>query len=170
MLERFTERARRVIVGATGQARSLRHEFVAPEHVLLSLILDSGGMGTHVLQRLVLDVASLKAEVERTLLAMTPRASPGEPAFDADLRRVFALAVETAGELRHPCIGTEDLLLGLLKAGQSNAARILKDHGASLAEAQREVPILIGAPAPATSDTLRLIRASKWLIKLRRGA
>ena len=164
MREQFTERARRVIVLAAEEARRRNHRFVATEHLLLGLIRDGEGMAVYALQRLGLDLETLKAEVERALVGLAESTGPGDLAFSPELKRVLELSIEAARDLDHPRIGTEDFLLGLMNAGESNAARILYTLGMRLAEVRREVAVLTGAQVPFSESNLRLIRNSRWRI------
>ena len=134
MFERFTERARRVIILAREEAGRFRHDFVGTEHVLLGLIRDGEGIATAVLQRLGLRLETVKAEVERALAGFPKTLTFGEVPFTPQAKRVLELSIEEARQLGHNYIGTEHLLLGLMKEGQSIAAKILESLGARLDE------------------------------------
>jgi ATP-dependent Clp protease ATP-binding subunit ClpC len=120
VFERFTERARRVIILAREEAGRFRHDFVGTEHILLGLIRDGEGIATAVLQRLGLRLETVKAEVERALAGFPKTLTFGEVPFTPQAKRV--LHVFCTGAVSHNYIGTEHLLLGLMKEGQSIAA------------------------------------------------
>ena len=132
MFERFTERARRVIILAREEAGRFRHDFVGTEHILLGLIRDGEGIATAVLQRLGLRLETVKAEVERALAGFPKTLTFGEVPFTPQAKRVLELSIEEARQLGHNYIGTEHLLLGLMKEGQSIAAKILESLGARI--------------------------------------
>ena len=144
MFERFTERARRVIILAREEAGRFRHDFVGTEHVLLGLIRDGEGIATAVLQRLGLRLETVKAEVERALAGFPKTLTFGEVPFTPQAKRVLELSIEEARQLGHNYIGTEHLLLGLMKEGQSIAAKILESLGARLDEVRQETLSLLG--------------------------
>ena len=144
MFERFTERARRVIILAREEAGRFRHDFVGTEHILLGLIRDGEGIATAVLQRLGLRLETVKAEVERALAGFPKTLTFGEVPFTPQAKRVLELSIEEARQLGHNYIGTEHLLLGLMKEGQSIAAKILESLGARLDEVRQETLALLG--------------------------
>ena len=144
MFERFTERARRVIILAREEAGRFRHDFVGTEHVLLGLIRDGEGIATAVLQRLGLRLETVKAEVERALAGFPKTLTFGEVPITQQAKRVLELSIEEARQLGHNYIGTEHLLLGLMKEGQSIAAKILESLGARLDEVRQETLALLG--------------------------
>ncbi len=144
MFERFTERARRVIILAREEAGRFRHDFVGTEHILLGLIRDGEGIATAVLQRLGLKLETVKSEVERALAGFPKTLTFGEVPFTPQAKRVLELSIEEARQLGHNYIGTEHLLLGLMKEGQSIAAKILESLGARLDEVRQETLALLG--------------------------
>ncbi|MBI3455142.1 MAG: ATP-dependent Clp protease ATP-binding subunit [Candidatus Rokubacteria bacterium] len=144
MFERFTERARRVIILAREEAGRFRHDFVGTEHILLGLIRDGEGIATAVLQRLGLRLETVKAEVERALAGFPKTLTFGEVPFTPQAKRVLELSIEEARQLGHNYIGTEHLLLGIMKEGQSIAAKILESLGARLDEVRQETLALLG--------------------------
>jgi len=123
VFERFTERARRVIILAREEAGRFRHDFVGTEHVLLGLIRDGEGIATAVLQRLGLRLETVKAEVERALAGFPKTLTFGEVPFTPQAKRVLELSIEEARQLGHNYIGTEHLLLGLMKEGSRSPRR-----------------------------------------------
>ena len=111
MFERFTERARRIIILAREEAGRFRHDFVGPEHMLLGLIRGFEGIAAVVLQRLGLRIETVKAEVDRALAKFPKTLTFGEVPFMPQAKRVLELAIEEARELGHDYIGPEHLLL-----------------------------------------------------------
>ena len=145
MFERFTERARRVIILAREEAGRFRHDFVGTEHVLLGLIRDGEGIATAVLQRLGLRLETVKAEVERALAGFPKTLTFGEVPFTPQAKRVLELSIEEARQLGHNYIGTEHLLLGLVREGQGIGAGVLESLGATIDGTRSEVLRVIAA-------------------------
>ena len=143
MFERFTERARLVIILAREEGGRFRHDSVGTEHVLLGLIRAGEGIATTVLQRRGLRLEIVKAEVERSLSGFPQKLTFGEVPFTPQAKRVLELSIEEARQLGHNYIGTEHLLLGLMKEGQSIAAKILESLGARLDEVRQETLALL---------------------------
>jgi hypothetical protein len=135
MLNRFTERARRVVVLAIEEARSRSHEAVCPEHVLMGILREGNGLAFKVLERFQVSVEALRAEVERALDEMPGSVTTTERAFSPEARAVLEASVDEQRRHRHNLIGTEHLLLGLL-THDSAAGRILCAAGVNLDEAR----------------------------------
>lgn len=142
---RFTERAQRVIVLAQEEAKRLGHDYVGTEHLLLGIIREGGGIAAKVLQGLGIDLARVRTEVERVIgrgegqgqgeaAGLTPRAK----------RVVLELAVEEARTLGHNYIGTEHILLGIIREGEAVAAKILINLGADLERVREQTIQLLG--------------------------
>jgi ATP-dependent Clp protease ATP-binding subunit ClpC len=129
---------------AREEAGRFRHDFVGTEHILLGLIRDGEGIATAVLQRLGLKLETVKAEVERALAGFPKTLTFGEVPFTPQAKRVLELSIEEARQLGHNYIGTEHLLLGIMKEGQSIAAKILEGLGARLDEVRQETLALLG--------------------------
>lgn len=138
MLERFTDRARRVMVAAQEEARALGRDSVGTEHLLLALVRESEGAAARVLESLA---AGPEAVRQRVLGAAGPgaRASSGQLPFAPRAKEVLRLAVRESVQFGHRYIGTEHLLLGLLREGDGTAARVLASLGVSLDEARERV-------------------------------
>lgn len=163
MLERFTSRARRVVVLATEEARRRGHESVGPEHLLMGILRDSDGMAVKVLERLQAPPETLRAEVER-LLGEEPGSSTGsEPAFSPELKAVLTASVEA--QLHPNLVGTEILLLGLLTYEGSQANRLLRAAGVDLNGALRMTSLFYDS-IPVTEGVTRFIATSKWRMQM----
>jgi ATP-dependent Clp protease ATP-binding subunit ClpA len=132
------------MIVAQAEAGRLRHDFVGAEHILLGLIRDGEGIAIAVLQRLGLRLETVKADVERALAEFPKTLTFGEVPFTPQAKRVLELSMKEARQLGHPYIGTEHLLLGLMKEEQSSAARILESLGARLDEVRQETFALLG--------------------------
>lgn len=144
VFERFTERARRVIILSREEAGRFRHDFVGTEHILLGLIKDGEGIATTVLQRLGIRLEVIKSEVERALVGFPKSMSVGDVPFTPQSKRVLELSIDEARQMGHNYIGTEHLLLGIVKEGHSIAARILEGLGARVEDVRHEVLSILG--------------------------
>jgi ATP-dependent Clp protease ATP-binding subunit ClpC len=164
MLERFTERARQVVVLATEEARSRRHEMVGPEHLLMGLLQVGGDFAVHSLEQLGVSPEAVRAEVERVLGASPPGSATGsEPAFSPELKAVLegALAVK-----RRRTVDPELLLLALLAEEHSAVSGILHATGADLAKARRlPVRMMSVLNKPVTEEEVHLIATSRWRVR-----
>lgn len=166
MLERFTERARRVVILAGEEARARRHTLVSPQHLLLGMIRDGGGMAIYALQRRGVALDTLKMEIERAVEAQSEAQVAGEAAFAPGMKRVLALAVQASADTSCRLVGTEHLLLALIQEGEPGTAPVLASHGLTLEEVRRELNVLIGTQVPFSEDNVRLIANSRWRIRL----
>lgn len=171
MFERFTVRARRVLILARDEAGRFRHDRVGPEHLLLGLLRDGEGVGTGVLQRLGVTLETLTAEVERVLAGVPKALTFGEPPFTESGKRVLELSIAEARHLGYKYIGTEHLLLGIVREGQSAAATLLAAKGLS-PETVRPVVMALLHGRPASGElavTRALVQASRHYLALPRG-
>ena len=126
MLERFTERARRVVVLATEEARNRRHEAVGPEHLLMGILRDGGDSVVHMLAQLHVSPETLRAEVERVLSETPGSATAGDPTFSPELKAVLEIALSVKRTLT---VNTDLLLLALAEE-HSPISAILRVAGA----------------------------------------
>jgi ATP-dependent Clp protease ATP-binding subunit ClpC len=164
MLERFTSRARRVIVLATEEARSRRHATIQPEHLLIGILRDGDGMAVKVLERLGVQSDALIAAVGDVLTNMSASPAASEPAFSPELRDVLQAAIESQLQSHH-VIGTENLLLGLLAHEGSAANGLLRAAGIDLDGVRRITSLFYDSMAiPITAENIRFIATSKWRI------
>jgi ATP-dependent Clp protease ATP-binding subunit ClpA len=147
MYERFTDRGRRVMQLANQEAQRFHHEYIGTEHILLALITEGSGVAANVLRNLDLDLHTIRQEVEKivqpgpggmkvTKMPQTPRT-----------KKVIEYALEEARKLNHNYVGTEHLLLGLLREQEGVAAQVLMNLDLKLEDVREEVLNLLGTPA-----------------------
>jgi len=139
MFERFTDRARSVVVQAQDEARRLEHDHIGPEHILLGLVHDEvGGVGAKALEALGISLQSVRQRVEE-IIGRGEQAPSGHIPFTPQAKGILSLALEESGAFGHHYIGTEHLLLGLIREGDDVAARVLSELGADLDGAREQV-------------------------------
>src|SRR6266851_2988220 len=131
MFERFTDRARRVVVLAQEEARTLNHNYIGTEHVLLGLIHEGEGVAAKALESLGISLEAVRQQVEE-IIGQGPRAPSGHIPFTPRAKKVLELALREALQLGHNYIGTEHILLGLLREGEGVAAQVLDQFGRNL--------------------------------------
>ena len=146
MFGRFTERAQRVIVLSQEEARRLGHNVVGTEHLLLGLIAEGEGVAARALQTLGISIDDVRAEIER-VIGRGEVGETGPSGFTPRTKRVLELAFEEARQLGHSYIGTEHILLGLIREGEGVAAQVLINLGADLDKVRRQVVELLGGAA-----------------------
>jgi ATP-dependent Clp protease ATP-binding subunit ClpC len=146
VFERFTERARQVVVLAQEEARALRHNYIGTEHILLGLLREAEGIAARVLRSLGVTLAEVRAQVAQ-IVGQGEDVVGGQIPFTPRGKRVLELALQEATALGHGWIGTEHVLLGLTREGEGVAMRILLDSGVDGARLRDEViRTLSGAP------------------------
>ena len=146
MYEPFTPRAMRIMELARQEARRLKHTHVGPEHILLGYVNEDAGVGANVLTNLGIDLRTVRLEVEQHLpsgTAASPRQLPQKP----DAKKVMEYSMEEARRLKHEYVGSDHILLGLLRERESVAARVLADLGVTLKLARAETRSLSELPA-----------------------
>lgn len=151
MFERFTERARRVLSYAQEEAKRYKHDYIGSEHLLLGLVREGEGVAAEVLNNLGVNLTSIKTEVEKMVPSGGGALTLGDVPFTPHAKKVLELAVEEAHLLNHNYVGTEHILLGLIKEEESVAARILNKFGADLPSVREEVMKILGgisSPSP----------------------
>jgi ATP-dependent Clp protease ATP-binding subunit ClpC len=152
MFKRFTERARRVIILAREEAERHHHEYLGTEHILLGMLKDGGGIAITVLQKAGLTVDQIRLEIERHLPRNANSLIVGEIPFTPKAKKVLEYAVEEARLMGHNYIGTEHLLLGLLKEKEGIAAKVLNNLGIRLVETREKILNLLQEPATKTKE------------------
>ena len=138
LFERFTDRARRVLVLAQEEARDLNHAFIGTEHILLGLIREGEGVAAKALDALGVTYDVVREKVEEAIGANT-NPSPGSPPFTPRAKKVLELSLREALQLGHSYIGTEHMLLGLVREGDGVAAQVLSELGADMARVRTQV-------------------------------
>lgn len=144
MWERFTERAKHVVSAAREEATRLGSEYVRTEHILLGLCREPDGIAARALENLGVDIEALAMEIEQQVQRGNAVVSGEEIAFTPRAKKVLELAVEEARRFNHSYIGTEHILLGLVKEGEGIAAKVLQDMKIDLDRIQAEVIRLLG--------------------------
>ena len=172
MFERFTERARRVIILAQEEAKRLNHSAVGTEHILLGIVREGEGVASKVLESLNISPERVRAEIE-SAIGRGERTPHEEVTFTPRAKKVLELALDEARRLRHNYIGTEHLLLGLIREGEGVAARVLEAMGADLERVRSQVVYLLGEEGTASyteqaSKTPTLDEFGRDLTKLAR--
>jgi ATP-dependent Clp protease ATP-binding subunit ClpC len=138
LFERFTDRARRVLVLAQEEARLLNHSFIGTEHILLGLIHEGEGLAAKALESLNISLEAVREEVEKTI-GQAGSAPTGSPPFTPRAKKVLELSLREALQLGHNYIGTEHMLLGLVREGEGVAAQVLISLGADLSKVRQQV-------------------------------
>jgi ATP-dependent Clp protease ATP-binding subunit ClpC len=186
MFERFTDRARRVIVLAQQEARLLDHNFIGTEHILLGLIHEGEGVAARALTAMGIRLDAMRQAVEDIIGRGTqPLPASGYIPFTPRSKKVLELSLREAMELRSDQIGTEHMLLALVREGHGVAAQVLLDAGVDLERAREQVDMLLhGSPeedvspdpaGPAADDligrlTLFAARLSAIELRLRQSS
>jgi ATP-dependent Clp protease ATP-binding subunit ClpC len=152
MFERFTERARRVIILARGEAEKYQHEYLGTEHLLLGILREGSGVSVSVMQNMGVNLKQLEAELVSKLPPTENVLTLGEIPFSPKAKKVLELAVEEARLLGQNYIGTEHLLLGLMKEENGTAAQVMKSFGVSLSMVRKETISLLKISAPRKGD------------------
>src|SRR5882724_1262790 len=145
MFERFTERARQVVVLAQEEARTLKHNYIGTEHILLGLLREEEGLAARVLESLDITVEEVRAQVAR-IVGQGDEVTTGQIPFTPRAKKVLELALREALSLGHNYIGTEHILLGLVRENEGVAARILLDFDADSEKIRNEVIRMLSGP------------------------
>src|SRR5258708_25097652 len=155
MFERFTNRARHVVVLAQEEARGLQHNYIGTEHILLGLIGEPGGVAAQAIDRFGLTLAGAREEV-KGIIGIGKGAMSGHIPFTPRAKKTLELSLREALQLHHNYIGTEHILLGLIREGEGVAAQVLKQHADLTAIRAAVLDLLPAAGAEAA-------RARRWL-------
>jgi ATP-dependent Clp protease ATP-binding subunit ClpA len=142
MFERFTDRSRRVVVLAGEEARMLNHNYIGTEHILLGLIHEGEGVAAKALESLGIGLEAVRQQVE-AIIGQGQQAPSGHIPFTPRTKKVLELALREATQLGHNYIGTEHILLGLIRESEGVAAQVLVRLGADLHRVRRQVILLI---------------------------
>ena len=145
MFDRFTERARKVMSLARQEAQRFNHDYIGTEHILLGLVQEGSGVAAQVLNSLKIELRKIRIEVEKIVKNGTNMVTMGQLPFTPRAKKVLELALEEAQNLGHNYIGTEHLLLGLIRENEGIAAQVLMNLGTKLEDVREEVLELLGA-------------------------
>jgi ATP-dependent Clp protease ATP-binding subunit ClpC len=162
MFERFTDRARRVVVLAQEEARMLNHNYIGTEHILLGLIHEGEGVAAKALESMGISLEGVRSQVEE-IIGQGQQAPSGHIPFTPRAKKVLELSLREALQLGHNYIGTEHILLGLIREGEGVAAQVLVKLGADLSRVRQQViqllsgyqgkePATAGGPAEGTQS------------------
>jgi ATP-dependent Clp protease ATP-binding subunit ClpC len=144
MYERFTDRARKVMQLANQEAQRFNHEYIGTEHVLLGLIKEGSGVAANVLKNLDIDLRKIRLEVEKLVQSGPDMVTMGKLPQTPRAKKVIEYAMEEARNLNHNYVGTEHILLGLLREQEGVAAQVLMNLGLKLEDVREEVLSLLG--------------------------
>jgi ATP-dependent Clp protease ATP-binding subunit ClpC len=171
VFERFTERARQVVVFAQDEARSLKHNYIGTEHLLLGLLREEEGIGARALESLEVSRDEVRAQVER-IVGVGDDVTSGQIPFTPRGKKVLELAMREALTLGHQYIGTEHILLGVARENEGVAARIMLDFGVDAERIRNEVIRMLGGqavhpvqPVPSRLGYRRRQRRRNWPVR-----
>jgi ATP-dependent Clp protease ATP-binding subunit ClpC len=164
VFERFTDRARQVVVLAQDEARALKHNYIGTEHILLGLLREEEGLGARVLESFDITVEEVRAQVVQ-IVGRGDEAVTGQIPFTPRAKKVLELSLREALSLGHDYIGTEHVLLGLVRAGDGVAMKILRDFDAGAGNIRAEIVRMLSGVPPAPGEPTIKVRRSR----VRRG-
>jgi hypothetical protein len=179
MYERFTDRARKVMQLANQEAQRFNHEYIGTEHILLGLVKEGSGVAANVLKNLDIDLRKIRLEVEKIVQSGPDMVTMGKLPQTPRAKKVIEYSIEEARNLNHNYVGTEHLLLGLLREQEGVAAQVLMNLGLKLEDVREEVLNLLGQerakpkprshklPRPADALTARVHALERQLWNLR---
>ena len=153
MFERFTDRARKVMSIANQEAQHLGHEYIGTEHILLGLIKEGSGVGASVLRHLDVDLTALRDEAGKLIKSGSSTGIIGKLPHTPGSKKVIEYAIQEARGLNVGYIGTEHVLLGLLRVQDDVAAVVLTRLGLKLEDVRREISSLLGQFSSTTAST-----------------
>ena len=152
MFERLTDRARKVMALANQEAQRFNHEYIGTEHILLGLVKEGSGVGANVLKHLEIDLRKVRLEVEKLVKSGPDMVTMGKLPQTPRAKKVIEYAIEEARSLNHNYVGTEHLLLGLLREQDGVAAQVLMNLDLKLEDVREEVLNLLGAGVGQADD------------------
>ncbi len=185
MYERFTDRARKVMQLANQEAQRFNHEYIGTEHILLGLVKEGSGVAANVLKNLDIDLRKIRLEVEKIVQSGPDMVTMGKLPQTPRAKKVIEYSIEEARNLNHNYVGTEHLLLGLLREQEGVAAQVLMNLGLKLEDVREEVLNLLGRnmateprprshklprPADPLSARVHALERQLWNLRLVLGA
>jgi ATP-dependent Clp protease ATP-binding subunit ClpC len=145
MFDRFTDRAKKVMSFARQEAMKFNHEYIGTEHILLGLVQEGSGVAANVLKNMTVDLEKIRHEVEKIVKTGPSMVTMGQLPFTPRAKKVLELSLEEASQLSHNYLGTEHLLLGLIRENEGIAAQVLMNLGVKLDDVRDEVLEFLGA-------------------------
>src|SRR5215471_17612000 len=161
MFDRFTDRAKKVMSFARQEAMKFNHEYIGTEHILLGLVQEGSGVAANVLKHMSVDLEKIRHEVEKIVKTGPSMVTMGQLPFTPRAKKVLELSMEEASQLSHNYIGTEHLLLGLIRENEGVAAQVLMNLGLKLEEVREEVLELLGADMSNSESSPQSEKSSK---------
>jgi ATP-dependent Clp protease ATP-binding subunit ClpA len=171
MFERFTDRARRAVDLAEEEARALHHNYIGTEHILLGLIAEGEGVAAQALESLGISLEVVRQQVEQ-IIGQGQQEPQEQISYTPRAKKVLELSLREAKQLRHNYIGTEHLLLGLIREGHGVAAQVLTELGADLNLVRQQVIRLLHGHQGQQTQTLPAgarLGQSRWKMRGRQG-
>ncbi len=168
MYERFTDRARKVMQLANEEAQRFNHEYIGTEHILLGLVKEGTGVAANVLRNLDINLRMVRLEVERLIQGGPDMVTMGKLPKTPRAKKVIEYSMEEARGLGHNYVGTEHLLLGLLREDEGVASQVLMNLGLKLEAARNEVLALLGH-APVEQRFSPRVSGQPWCLSLPMG-
>jgi ATP-dependent Clp protease ATP-binding subunit ClpC len=156
MFNRFTERARKVIILAKEEARRFNHDYIGTEHILLGLIREGEGVAAAVLQNMGMSLETIRLEVEKLVQPGPTTQILGDIPFTPRAKKVLELSAEEARSLGHNYIGTEHILLGLIREGEGVASQVLMNQGMDLEMVRKQVMHFLGSATPGYDQAQKI--------------
>ncbi len=152
MFDRFTDRARKVMGLARQEAQRFNHEYIGTEHILLGLVKEGSGVAANVLKNMNVDLKKIRLEIEKIVKNGPSTVTMGQLPFTPRAKKVLELSLDEAASLGHNYIGTEHLLLGLIRENDGIAAQVLMNLGIKLEDVREEVLEFLGAELPPEQE------------------
>jgi hypothetical protein len=165
--ERFTDRARKVMALANQEAQRFNHEYIGTEHILLGLVKEGSGVGANVLRELDIDLRRIRVEIEKIVKSGPDMITMGKLPHTPRTKKVLAYAVEEAALMNHNYVGTEHLVLGLIREQDGVASQVLQNLGVKLEELRETVLNLLGFGHTDVATVAQKIHADDGLAALR---
>jgi ATP-dependent Clp protease ATP-binding subunit ClpA len=166
MLEKFTDRARKSMVLANQEAQRFNHEYIGTEHILLGLVKEGGGVAANVMKNLDVDLRKVRLEVEKLVKSGPDMVAMGKLPMTPRGYKVLDFANEESFNFNHGYVGTEHLLLGLIREVDGVAAQILMNLGLKLDKVREEVQTLLGLEREYDKDPVKQL-SKRYIIKER---
>src|SRR5216684_2452757 len=165
MYERFTDRARKVMQLANQEAQRFNHEYIGTEHILLGLVKEGSGVAANVLKNLDIDLRKIRLEVEKIVQSGPDMVTMGKLPQTPRAKKVIDYTIEEARNLNHNYVGTEHLLLGLIREEEGEASQVLLNLGLKLQDVREEVLNLLGQTTNASDHSKRVFERERHALE-----